>query len=174
MANPFNPYSDWLEIPLDEQPPDHYRLLGIRPFERDPNVIASAADGQMKRVRRYQSGVHAPESQQLLNEFATARICLLDAQRRSDYELEIKRRREALNLPPLPFPEELVPHDDMPMRAPEHIRRAIPKDPENLLTPPSEQQRVVQLPQSWVLPTVVGLLAVGGLVVALIWYGLSN
>ena len=34
----------WLGIPADEQPPNHYRLLGLRVFEDDPEVIDAAAD----------------------------------------------------------------------------------------------------------------------------------
>lgn len=33
MPEPFDPYSEWLGIAPEEQPPDHYRLLGIAPFE---------------------------------------------------------------------------------------------------------------------------------------------
>jgi len=40
----FDPYYKWLSIPPDEQPPDHYRLLGVRRFEADADVIAAAAD----------------------------------------------------------------------------------------------------------------------------------
>ncbi len=28
---PFDPYYRWLSIPREEQPADHYRLLGIAP-----------------------------------------------------------------------------------------------------------------------------------------------
>jgi len=33
MSEAFNPYHKWLGIPTDEIPPNHYRLLGISPFE---------------------------------------------------------------------------------------------------------------------------------------------
>ena len=36
----FDPYHVWLGIPLREQPPNHYRLLGIARFENHPDVIA--------------------------------------------------------------------------------------------------------------------------------------
>jgi hypothetical protein len=38
----FDPYRKWLGIPPEEQPPNHYRLLGIALFEDDPDV----SDGQ--------------------------------------------------------------------------------------------------------------------------------
>src|SRR5687768_18381170 len=44
MVDVFDPYHKWLAIPPEEQPPHHYRLLGIKLFESDPDVIESAAD----------------------------------------------------------------------------------------------------------------------------------
>ena len=35
MSEAFDPYYRWLGIPPGEQPPDHYRLLGIERFEAD-------------------------------------------------------------------------------------------------------------------------------------------
>ena len=57
MAELFDPYYKWLGIPIEEQPVNHYRLLGIKMFEADPDVIAEAADhgwlisAPIKRVR---------------------------------------------------------------------------------------------------------------------------
>ena len=42
MSDAFDPYHRWLGIPPDEQPPHHYRLLGINAFETDPEVIRDA------------------------------------------------------------------------------------------------------------------------------------
>ena len=36
MNEAFDPYYKWLGIPREEQPPNHYRVLGIRVFEEDP------------------------------------------------------------------------------------------------------------------------------------------
>ena len=33
MAADFDPYYRWLGIPAEEQPPNHYRLLGIQDLE---------------------------------------------------------------------------------------------------------------------------------------------
>ena len=33
MTSSFDPYHRWLSIPPEEQPPDFYRLLGLRQFE---------------------------------------------------------------------------------------------------------------------------------------------
>ncbi|HVA48109.1 MAG TPA: hypothetical protein VNH11_17200 [Pirellulales bacterium] len=58
---PFDPYHKWLGIPAWEQPPNHYRFLGLTNFESDPDAIESAADQRMAHVRTFQSGVHSPE-----------------------------------------------------------------------------------------------------------------
>ena len=39
MAEKFDPYYKWLGIPPQDQPPHHYRLLGIELFEPDRDVI---------------------------------------------------------------------------------------------------------------------------------------
>ena len=58
MSDTFNAYHVWLGIPPHEQPPNHYRLLGISLFEGDLDVIDHAADRQMAHVRTFQSGKH--------------------------------------------------------------------------------------------------------------------
>ncbi|HQU45105.1 MAG TPA: hypothetical protein PK867_19985 [Pirellulales bacterium] len=39
MMQAFDPYHKWLGIPPKDQPPNHYRLLGIELFEEDLEVI---------------------------------------------------------------------------------------------------------------------------------------
>jgi hypothetical protein len=90
MSDLFNGYHVWLGIPLNEQPPNHYRLLGIALFETDLDVIDHAADRQMAHVRTFQSGRHGALSQQLLNELAGARLCLLDSHRKHDYDQQLR------------------------------------------------------------------------------------
>jgi hypothetical protein len=60
MAESFDPYLSWLGIRAAERPPNHYRLLGIELFERDSDVIATAADRQMTHIRSFQSGKQGP------------------------------------------------------------------------------------------------------------------
>ena len=40
----FDPYHQWLGIPAAEQPPNHYRLLGVPLLESDLDVIEAAAE----------------------------------------------------------------------------------------------------------------------------------
>ena len=74
LAIPFDAYREWLEIPPEEQPADHYRLLGLAKFETDMGKIAAAADGRMAHVRTRALGRHALVSQRILNELAAARF----------------------------------------------------------------------------------------------------
>ena len=86
MQQQFDAYHKWLAITPQEQPPDHYRLLGISRFEADPDVIANAADQRMVHLRGFQTGPHAADSQRLLNEVAAARVTLIDPGRRAAYD----------------------------------------------------------------------------------------
>lgn len=111
----FDPYHAWLGIPPKEQPPDHYRILGLVRFESDPDVISSAADRQMAHVR--QAGrQHEREQAAMLNRLSTARVCLLDPAARDRYDRTLRARsrieqadREALisPRPPMPGPTRL-------------------------------------------------------------------
>ncbi|MBN1589237.1 MAG: hypothetical protein JW888_06965 [Pirellulales bacterium] len=82
----FDAYHQWLGIPPEDQPPHHYRLLGLKAFEDNPTVISHAADRQMSHLRTFQTGPHGATSQQLLNEVAGARVCLLHAEKKAAYD----------------------------------------------------------------------------------------
>ena len=86
MAEPFDPYYQWLGIPPEEQPPNHYRLLGIKWFEDNADVISAAVDRQMLHLRTYQIGDYSDVSQRLLNEVISAKLCLLDPKRKAAYD----------------------------------------------------------------------------------------
>lgn len=111
MSGEFDPYYTWLAIPPEEQPPDHYRLLGLRPFEENPEVIQNAADRQMAHLRNFQSGVHAESSQRLLNEISRARVCLLNPHRKTSYDQHLRRAMQArlAGVAPPPPPSGVFP-----------------------------------------------------------------
>lgn len=85
-SEPFDPYYHWLGIPPEEQPPNHYRLLGIKLFEENRSVIQNAADRQMAHLRTFQAGPHGRTSQKVLNEVSAARICLLSPEKKTAYD----------------------------------------------------------------------------------------
>jgi serine/threonine protein kinase/WD40 repeat protein len=99
----FDPYYKWLSIPPDEQPPTHYRLLGVKLYEEDQEVIELAADRQMAHVRTFQSGKRSKESQQILNEVSNAKVVLLSEAKKAAYDAKLKAKQdqdEALAAPP--------------------------------------------------------------------------
>jgi len=92
MSEAFDPYHRWLGISPKDQPPNHYRLLGIDLFESNPDVIADAADRQMAHVRTHQTGKHSKLSQELLNEISAARVCLLNPEKKAEYDKSLRMK----------------------------------------------------------------------------------
>ncbi|WP_254510358.1 hypothetical protein [Anatilimnocola floriformis] len=90
MAEVFDPYRKWLGIPPKDQPPNHYRLLGIAHFEDDPDVIENAATRQMAHVRTYQGGKNGALSQRILNELTAAKLCLLQPAKKATYDIALR------------------------------------------------------------------------------------
>jgi hypothetical protein len=95
MSNGFDPYYQWLGIAPKDQPPNHYRLLGLDLFEGHPDVIESAADRQMAHIRLWQRGPQGDLSQKLLNEITTAKLCLLSAAKKAEYDAKLRAEKEA-------------------------------------------------------------------------------
>jgi serine/threonine protein kinase len=104
VLEPFNAYHRWLGIASEELPPSHYRLLGVPLFENDPGVIEHAADQRMAHLRTLQTGQHAAASQKLLNEVATARVCLLNPQKKAAYDAMLREQLAAQSAPTTPTP----------------------------------------------------------------------
>src|SRR5688500_10542440 len=95
MAEAFDCYYTWLGIPPEEQPADHYRLLGIRRFESNEEVIINASDQRMAYIRTFQTGKRSKESQQLLNEISAAQVCLLHVEKKRAYDEALRRKLAA-------------------------------------------------------------------------------
>src|SRR5689334_9176511 len=92
MSAPFDPYHKWLGIGPDEQPASLYRLLGLRPFESDPDVIDTAAHQRLVLLKSFQGGKHSALSQKLLNEISRARQRLLDPTERAAYDALLREQ----------------------------------------------------------------------------------
>lgn len=159
MDDDFDPYHKWLGIPPAEQPPDHYRLLGLSVFESDPAVIESSADRQMTHVRTFQTGQHSSKSQHLLNAISAARLCLLKPDRKAKYDRELRVRQEARKIPDQTLaPVRAIPAPPVAMAVPANL-------PPNIFDPPipsvsvEPQQRALAPPQKK-LPLIPVALAV--------------
>ncbi len=83
-------YHLWLGIPPEEQPPTHYRLLGVPLFEQNAEVIRNAADRQRSHVKRLGVNQFQSIGQELLNEIEIAKICLLRPEKRAAYDEKLR------------------------------------------------------------------------------------
>ena len=128
VPDTFNGYHVWLGIPPAEQPPNHYRLLGITVFEADLDVIDHAADRQMAHVRTFQSGKHGALSQQILNELSAARLCLLTTEKKASYDRELRAKLDSAK-----------PMTAMPVG--QAVPRARPVTPAKIVSPPMAAPR---------------------------------
>ena len=121
MEDSFDPYRKWLAIAPDEQPPNHYRLLGVGLFEPDADVISNAADARMVHLKTFQGGRNTELSQKILNEVAAAKVCLLHPQRKADYDMQLRQRltSQASAIPePPPVPPPPQPPQQPPLQKP--------------------------------------------------------
>lgn len=100
MSDAFDPYHKWLGIPPAEQPPNHYRLLGIATFESDGDVIDAAAEQRMTFLQNIAQGPQLEHSQRLLNEVAAARLCLLNAEKKASYDAGLQSAQTAVATDP--------------------------------------------------------------------------
>lgn len=179
MRSEFDAYHKWLGIPRHQQPPTHYRILGLEPFESDPDVIQAAAERQMAHIQSYKIGPQSDLSQRLLNEIAKAKVCLLDPDCKADYDRSLRESHAASATARLP---------ESPAS---HVKQAIPDDAA-LLTQiraapvrtalvfpgarpwnndkPRRRRQVLP----WIVWTGVGVLAVTTLVVFLTNFDLSQ
>ncbi|MBL8828752.1 MAG: hypothetical protein JNM18_17365 [Planctomycetaceae bacterium] len=95
----FDPYHKWLGIPPRDQPPHHYRLLGIELYESDPEVIEGAAERHVTYLQSVATGPQLAESQRLLNEISAARRCLLTPAQKSAYDAKLREKLAATETP---------------------------------------------------------------------------
>ena len=138
MSEVFDPYHVWLGIPPQEQPANHYRLLTASLFEGNPDVIDNAADRQTAHLRNFQSGKYAKFAEQLLNEVAAARVCLLDPKKKAVYDEQLRARISA--------------------RSASAIRRAVAAPPAETVSPhPAPFVSRVPPPTATALPTAQSL-----------------
>lgn len=92
MADQFDPYYVWLGIPPKDQPPNHYRLLGLELYEENLDVIDAATNRQTSYLHEMSAGPNRKHSQELLNQIASARSCLLDPDRKGKYDVKLRKK----------------------------------------------------------------------------------
>ncbi|MDP6718649.1 MAG: hypothetical protein QGF59_08375 [Pirellulaceae bacterium] len=131
----FDPYHVWLGISKREQPPTHYRLLGIDDYESSVEVIDNAADRVTTFLKSKATGKNVDASQRLLSEVASAARCLLDDKSRQAYEASLRSPRKKSQERELSSP----PSVSSPL--------------ERLAEPPSANAPVAENPRSSSRPT---------------------
>jgi hypothetical protein len=95
MPVPFDPYQQWLGISRSEQPPTHYRLLGLDPFEPCFELIQTAAEQKTAFLCSQLTGEHSELARRLTVEVAAARTCLSDPAARAAYDEQLGRASAA-------------------------------------------------------------------------------
>lgn len=166
VADEFDPHYKWLGIPPSEQPPNHYRLLGVVLFEPDRDVIAAAADRQMAHVKSFATGRYARESQTLLNELARARICLLNPEHKARYDDQLRRQQLARSAAADPAPSaggQPTP-PDLPMTQARPATPKLDEAPMIRVHPVSRRRRRHRSPTALLL----WILLLGGCLVAVL------
>lgn len=88
----FNPYHQWLGIPLEEGPLDFYRLLGLPAFEADTASIEQAAQQQLQRLQSHLQGPTAETAKRIASEVTRARLCLIDPHKKAIYDQSLRQR----------------------------------------------------------------------------------
>ncbi|NOZ19666.1 MAG: hypothetical protein GXP25_01115 [Planctomycetes bacterium] len=90
-----NLYQEWLDIPPDQQPPNHYQLLGVQQFEPNTETIEKAARARAALLKTYEIGKYSAQSQVLLTEVARARADLLNPKRKVEYDRRLRGGEKA-------------------------------------------------------------------------------
>jgi hypothetical protein len=126
MSDEFDPYHVWLGIPPEEQPPNHYRLLGLRQFEPVGDVISHALDQRLAYLRSLQVGKRGALSQRLLNEVSAAGVTLLDAKKKREYDQHLRSRLPAEPASELVTPKKSTLPTARPLEQPASTAAVVP------------------------------------------------
>ena len=95
----FDRYHQLLGISSEEQPPSHYRLLDLPPFEADVDVIDVAAKRQLLFLSTLQNGPQADQAERLLHEVSEARTVLLNVESKRRYDAALQQEQHAETTP---------------------------------------------------------------------------
>ena len=88
-------YQEWLEIPTDRLPPNHYALLGLEDFESDEATIEAAAKSRSAFLHQLASGPQRKIVQEMLGQVAIARRTLMQPESRDQYDQDIRDPAES-------------------------------------------------------------------------------
>jgi formylglycine-generating enzyme required for sulfatase activity len=181
----FNPYHQWLGISETARPVSKYRLLGIDEFESDRDVISAAAEQRTIYLRTLQAGEHEVLVAQLLNEVSQARVTLLNADQKDEYDEELRKQQtpepEAEpTQPPIPVVQTPAPVQNLPSPTPIANRNPVPqKIPRSIaavwpIVQPAKKPRWQVLQENWKRPAVIGVSVVGVIAVFVLFISMIS
>jgi preprotein translocase subunit Sss1 len=156
---PFDPYHKWLGIPKTERPISKYRLLALADFEVDRDVISTAAERQTVFLRTLQAGEHAVLVADLLNEVSQARVTLLNADQKAEYDEQLRKQQAPEPVPePTPPP---IPVVQTTAPTPVVVRGTVTQEFPVSVVQPAKKPRRRKPKQIWKRPAVIGISLVG-------------
>ena len=84
-----DPYLDWLDIPKEQRPPNHYQLLGVTDTEADPEFIRASYRQRYAHVRKYELSEQGADATRILGELSNAVSCLTDETLKEEYDRQL-------------------------------------------------------------------------------------
>lgn len=97
-------YRKWFGIPPHELPTHAYRLLGIRCFEADPDVIGNAVEQRRGFLTQFLRSEQAPTAQAVLDELKQIEQCLLVPEMKAAYDAQLRQYLAARQAATSPSP----------------------------------------------------------------------
>lgn len=92
-----DPYTQFLGLPPGPRPPSYYELLGLEMFCSHHERINQAVRKQFRIIKPFQDHPERRSRetiQDIMNEIATARVVLVDPERKEDYDLALASDRK--------------------------------------------------------------------------------
>ncbi|HVW37738.1 MAG TPA: hypothetical protein VHB99_10555, partial [Pirellulales bacterium] len=108
MSRDFDALYEWLGIPPEDQPPDHYRLLGLRAFEADAAAIAEAARRQIAQVEKL-GGERPAHARAVIERLRAAERSLKTPETKAAYDRSLSQRRAGASATAIPGAAETAP-----------------------------------------------------------------
>ena len=93
--NKLTAYHEWLGIPLKNEPPNYYEILGIPLFETNTNVISNGAARRISFLQTMVAGEFAELAQEIQKEAAQAKLCLMRESSRTVYQHQLMQKISA-------------------------------------------------------------------------------
>ncbi len=85
----------WLDLTVEQWPPDHYTLLGLPRGEGNLNLLEASVHDRLNRVRCYQLS-HPEPATEAMNRLAEAYACLCDPKAKKEYDRQLGVRSQPL------------------------------------------------------------------------------